>query len=340
MSKRNSNWGNTLQGRFLRWMRFGSEPMDLMLHNRLSEEKDQSAEEAQHLVDRLQYLQQKERYIEDMETEQQITHDVDRWASTSGRKVMNRLYILLSIAICLTLIFLLMETVIAMPMRGDPLAPTNNEVAARYIEKGMQETGATNLVAGMILDYRAFDTLGESTVLFIAACAVLILLRIDHDKDGKPTQELIAAEFDDRSHEPKNDRILQGSALILTPIVLLMGIYVVLNGHLSPGGGFSGGAIIGAGLILYLNAFGFASASRFFSYKTFTYVSLGALSFYALAKTYSFYCGANGLHSGIPLGIPGNILSAGLILPLNIAVGLVVACTMYVFYALFRKGGI
>lgn len=49
--------------------------------------------------------------------------------------------------------------------------------------------------------------------------------------------------------------------------------------------------------------------------------------------------GANHLPSGIPLGTPGAILSSGLILVLNICVGLVVTCTMYAFYALFRKGG-
>ena len=48
--------------------------------------------------------------------------------------------------------------------------------------------------------------------------------------------------------------------------------------------------------------------------------------------------GANHLPSGIPLGTPGAILSSGLILVLNICVGLVVTCTMYAFYALFRKG--
>ena len=197
-----------------------------------------------------------------------------------------------------------------------------------------------NIVAGMILDYRAFDTLGESTVLFIAASAVLILLRIDHDKEGNPAQELIAAESDDRHYEPRDDRILQGSAMVLTPIILLYGIYIILNGHLSPGGGFSGGAIVSAGLILYLVAFGFEKAGRFFTTKTFTWVSFFSLSFYALAKAYAFYMGANGLPSGIPLGTPGAILSSGLIMPLNIAVGMVVACTMYVFYALFRKGGL
>jgi len=112
-----------------------------------------------------------------------------------------------------------------------------------------------------------------------------------------------------------------------------------LNGHLSPGGGFSGGAIIGAGLILYLNAFGFEKIGKFFTEKTYKIISFCSLSFYCLAKSYSFYTGAHHLESGIPLGTPGDIISSGLILPLNICVGLVVASTMYAFYALFRKGG-
>jgi multicomponent Na+:H+ antiporter subunit B len=340
MSKRNSNWGNTLQGRFLRWMRFGWEPMDVLLIDKMSQDRDESVNDALSAAENLRDLQLSEKYNADTAIEHSIMQELDEWSLSKGRKIVNRLYALLSVTLCVTVILLLLETVIAMPMRGVAVSPTNNEVSQRYIEEGMEETGAVNIVAGMILDYRAFDTLGESTVLFIAACAVLILLRIDRDKDGRPTQELIAAEEDDRSHEPKSDRILQGSAMILTPVVLLFGIYVVLNGHLSPGGGFSGGAIIGAGLILYLNAFGFAKASRFFSYKTFALITLLSLSFYALAKAYSFYCGANGLPSGIPLGTPGSILSSGLILPLNICVGMVVACTMYVFYAMFRKGGI
>ena len=67
-------------------------------------------------------------------------------------------------------------------------------------------------------------------------------------------------------------------------------------------------------------------------------MSSSALMVYALSKGYSFFMGANHLESGIPLGRPGNIFSAGLILPLDICVGLVVAGTMYCFYSLFREG--
>mgnify|MGYP003309222873 CR=1 FL=1 len=55
-----------------------------------------------------------------------------------------------------------------MPSTGEAGNPANNEVADRYIQQGLEETGATNIVAGMILDYRAFDTLGGTRKQFMA----------------------------------------------------------------------------------------------------------------------------------------------------------------------------
>lgn len=238
-----------------------------------------------------------------------------------------------SVFFCIFLVFMLLEAVSNLPTFGNADNPVNNEVAQRYIESGLQETGAVNIVTGMILDYRAFDTLGESHVLFIATCTVLILLM--NNKSKEKEEEL---EANDRLYEPKNDVILQTVARILVPPIVIFGIYVILCGHLGPGGGFSGGAVIGAGLILYLNAFGFAKTERFFTEKTYKRISFCALACYSLAKSYSFYTGANEIESVIPLGTPGAILSSGLILVLNICVGLVVAGTMYTFYVMFRKG--
>ena len=119
-----------------------------------------------------------------------------------------------------------------------------------------------------------------------------------------------------------------------------MGVYVLLNGHLSPGGGFSGGAILGSALILYALVYGEDKAAKVFSPRLIKTVTACSLSFYALSKAYSFFTGANHLHSIISPGVPGRIFSAGLILPLNIAVGFVVCCTMYTFYMLFRRGSI
>lgn len=248
-------------------------------------------------------------------------------------RIFRRCYRIFSILFCVFLVAMLLVAVSDLPVFGHADNPVNNEVAERYIEKGLQETGAVNIVTGMILDYRAFDTLGESHVLFIATCTVLILLRRDKKK------EQTADEDNDRLYEPKNDVILQTVARVLVPPIFLFGAYIILAGHLGPGGGFSGGAVIGAGLILYLNAFGFARTEKFFTAKTYRRMSFGALACYSIAKSYSFYTGANHIESVIPLGTPGAILSSGLILVLNICVGIVVAGTMYTFYVMFRKGG-
>lgn len=267
--------------------------------------------------------------VERMRERQMMTERVNDVEHNKEYRFFKYIYRILAVLFCAGLIMVLLTAVSFLPPVGEANKPDNNEVSARYIEKGLQETGAVNIVTGMILDYRAFDTLGESHVLFVATITVLVLMRKNKGE----------REDDDRIYEPKNDTILQKVAFLLVPMIMIFGIYVILNGHLSPGGGFSGGAIIGAGLILYLNAFGFAKTERFFTEKTYKTVCFCSLSFYCLAKSYSFYTGANGLHSGILLGTPGAILSSGLILPLNICVGLVVACTMYAFYALFRKGG-
>lgn len=243
----------------------------------------------------------------------------------------HKFYVVSAIFFSIILAGLLLYTVSCLPQTGNASNPANNEVPGRYIESGLEETGAVNIVTGMILDYRAFDTFGESNVLFIATITVLILL---HQKK-KHTEQ---GEEDDQIFEPQNDVILQASAAILVPVIIIFGIYIILNGHLSPGGGFSGGAIIGAGLILYLNAFGFKKTEQMFTEKTYKVICCSALTFYCLAKSYSFFTGANHLDSHIPLGKAGRILSSGLILPLNICVGLVVACTMYTFYVMFRKG--
>ena len=246
-------------------------------------------------------------------------------------KAFLHLYKLSAVVSCIALIVMLVVTVSYLPPVGNPANPAHNEVVEKYIEDGMQDTGAVNIVAGMILDYRAFDTFGESNVLFIATVVVMLLMRDDKRKKG--------IDSTDMQYEQRFDTILQQVTFILFPLIMIFGIYVVVNGHLSPGGGFSGGAIMGAGLILFLNAFGIEKMGRFFTANTHKYVCFAALSFYCLAKSYSFFTGANHLESIISTGVPGKIISAGLILPLNICVGLVVACTMYSFYTLFRKGG-
>ena len=284
----------------------------------------------------------------------EVIIDADKYISTRERKEIApgekrvsvehvrsnnpTLYRVLCVGITLCLSVVMLMVVMDLPMFGDPGSPTNNEVAARYLESGIEETGAINFVAGMILDYRAFDTFGESNVLFMAVVAVLMLLQRDK-KNISAVEDKEMAE--DEVFDGQDSKIiLKKGAKCLAPIVILYGIYVVLNGHLSPGGGFSGGSIIGAGLILYAAANGHKKMQTFFTVKTLTITSVCCLLTYCGCKSYSFFTGANHVGWEVPKGTPGDILSSGFILPLNICVGLVVACTMYGFYALFTKGEI
>jgi len=259
---------------------------------------------------------------------ERIADVVENGETKNFRKIYNVIAIILACVIIGCMIY----TVSFLPSFGDPTNPANNEVSRKYITEGVKDTAAINLVAGMILDYRAFDTLGESTVLFIAASTVIILLF-----RKKTKKEELAELADEQKYEDKHDLVLRHGALLVVPAIILYGIYIILNGHLSPGGGFSGGAIVGAGLILYNLAFGDKSTQKFFNFSIYKKIIIFSLSFYALSKTYSFYTGANHIESIIPKGIPGNIFSSGLILPLNICVGIVVACTMFGFYSLFDR---
>lgn len=249
-------------------------------------------------------------------------------------RIFQKGYRFFAIAFCIVLAVCMLMMIANLPLTGTDARPVNNEVMQVYIENGIEDTGAVNYVCGMILNYRAFDTFGETCVLFVATTAVMVILM-------RKEEEIRAnKELNDRLYEPKNDPILQKVAFIIVPIIFLFGAYVIFNGHISPGGGFSGGAMLGSGMILYVSANGFDKMQKFFNEKTYVVVKVAALVTYCLVISYYIFMGANNLDNHISLGTPGMIFSAGIILWLNIFVGVEVACTMYAFYALFRRGGL
>ena len=93
------------------------------------------------------------------------------------------------------------------------------------------EVGAANIVTSVLLAYRGFDTLGELSILFAAATAAGLVL--GHSRGDAPT-------------DPEGGFILRASADLLFPLLLVVGLYIVLHGHLTPGGGFQGGVILAA----------------------------------------------------------------------------------------------
>ena len=126
----------------------------------------------------------------------------------------------------------------------------------------------------------------------------------------------------------------------LLPVLWVFSIYIMLFGHLSPGGGFSGGSLLGAALILDRHVNGAASFGMRMGHRKLMRLAVAAICLYTLLKGQSFLFGV--LHQTglpVPLGVPGNLLSGGLILPLNLLVGVLVSVSFYVIATLFEEGG-
>ena len=232
-----------------------------------------------------------------------------------------RAYALCAIVLCMLLILCLILGVAGLPPFADAGSPTNNEVAARYVGSAEEETGAENAVAGMILNYRGFDTFGESCVLFLALCCVELLLWA--------TTPALREEAAACGKEAPRDAILAVVSRFIVPCVLIFGLCILFNGHLSPGGGFSGGAVLGAALILFAAAFGRERVRRFFTRRVFDAVRISGLMLYAVMFGLYVFLGANGIESG---------LSRWIVQIIDVAVGLVVMSTMYGFFAFYTKG--
>ena len=319
MSRIRKNYDSSFRARFRRYILGESEIPEVdympMYEKQIAEEKAEDERATEH------YLMPPE--VDPME-------DAKRYAEISGMRWFRRLYGIMALLLCVAISGLLIYNVAFMPEFGSADTAMNNEVTERYIEKGREETGVVNTVTGVILQYRGFDTFGETHVLFLATIAVMILLK--RRKDEEPVRM--------DGENPGGDRILRTMAHFMVPLIFLFGLYILVNGHLSPGGGFSGGAVLGAGLILYSASFGFTATARFFNERIYDIVKVGSLALYSLLIIYYLFTGANGIDSIVPLGKAGAIISSGLILPINILVGFEVACTMYAFFALFRKGGL
>lgn len=136
------------------------------------------------------------------------------------------------------------------------------------------------------------------------------------------------------------DIIVRRAAGLAMPFILVYSFYLILHGHLSPGGGFQGGALISAAMILFAIVFGLKEGERRMP-RDLSLVLESSVVLYAviglvgIALGYSFL--ANKL-AGIPIGKPGKLLSSGIILALNVIIGLKVASTgKSLFYSIAEE---
>ena len=115
-------------------------------------------------------------------------------------------------------------------------------MSQHFASQGAEEVGAANLVTAIVVTYRGFDTLGEVTILFLTASIIAFFLKLKDEEDENKIVHRDTTE------------LLVTAAQVLIPIMFMFGIYVFMNGHLTPGGGFQGGAIIATGVALMIMA--------------------------------------------------------------------------------------
>jgi len=164
--------------------------------------------------------------------------------------------------------------------------------------------GSANMVTSVVLGFRAFDTLGEVTVLFVSSLGVALIL----DLKNKKRMDLAF----------KPNFMLKTGSSILAALILVVSFYMILHGHLSPGGGFPGGAMIASAvLLLYLSDDQFRSKIQ--GFKILESIS-GSLI--AIISLVGLVIGKAYFENFLDAGVIGNLISAGIIPIIYVLIGL------------------
>lgn len=201
------------------------------------------------------------------------------------------------------LLLIIVAVGISMSLAKIPFGTQKTKVGGYYIDKGMEETGSVNIVTSVVVNYRGFDTLGEVTVLFIASIGLGMVLTAGLKEKTRKTQPA--------------SLVLYTGCRLLFPLILVFGSYTFIHGHLTPGGGFQGGAIIASGfLLIYLGC----RERRISSVASNLAESLGGLTFVVIGLVGLFF-GGFFLLNFLPKGTANTLFSAGIIPVIYIAIG-------------------
>ena len=197
---------------------------------------------------------------------------------------------------------------VALALSGIPFGSPSENVGEHYIDSGRFDTGATNIVTSVVVGYRAFDTLGEVTILFVAAIGLGAILFAGKRNEERKKEEIEPASL-----------ILYTGCRFLFPLILLFGAYVFIHGHLTPGGGFQGGAVIASAFLMVYLGCRKRKISKAVARNT---ESISGLVFVVTGLTGLAVGGHYFLSNFLPEGTPNTLFSAGIIPIVYIVIGL------------------
>ncbi|MFF7970090.1 MnhB domain-containing protein [Streptomyces sp. NPDC007905] len=181
-----------------------------------------------------------------------------------------------------------------------------------------------NTVASVNFDQRAYDTLGEMSILFAAVLGCVVLLRQAGDEHRAQPEPAEVA------------RPVRRYALVVLPVALLSGLYVIAHGQLSPGGGFQGGVVAATALhLLYLGA-DYRALERVRPLGPYKTADALAVCGYLVLGLAGILAGTAFLaNTLLPYGTFNTLSSGGTVPLLNAAIGMEVASAVVVLLASF-----
>jgi multicomponent Na+:H+ antiporter subunit B len=197
----------------------------------------------------------------------------------------------------------------ALPPFGHYAGPYGDLV----VQLSQPQRHMANTVTAVVFDYRGFDTMGEELLLFAAASSVALVLR-----------ETREHEVDDVTDEVRSDAINAGGVLAAVA-TMLAGLNLVAHGFITPGGGFQGGVVLAASLVLVFLCVDYTRYARLSSSAVTEPVeSFGAGAYVGLGLV-SFAFGLAFLENFMELGVYGRLSSGGSAILVNWSSALAVA---------------
>lgn len=190
-------------------------------------------------------------------------------------------------------------------------------------ELALPQRHATNTVTAIVFDYRGFDTFGEELILFASVVGVSLLLRKGDEKHVPP--DIVRSD---------GIRALAG---VVSVLVMLLGLWVVAFGLVTPGGGFQGGVVLAAAFVLIHLAAGYRYYHAITPHSPLEMVeAFGAGAFGVLGFIGIVYSGSY-LGNFLGIGNAGSLYSGGSMALLNWATGIEVCAAMVVMFTEFLK---
>ncbi|MCP3873953.1 MAG: Na(+)/H(+) antiporter subunit B [Desulfobacteraceae bacterium] len=247
------------------------------------------------------------------------------------------------------------------PPWGDPTSPASSHLSPYYIEHSIKDTSVPNVVTAVLADYRGYDTMFETIVIFTAGIVCIFLLRsfkekapesrmyrhiptgiiLRIEKGGKVPHESEYFEHIDSVWIPY-DLVIRTTCRMIIPFIQVFALYVIAHGHHSPGGGFQGGVIMGASFVLFAIGFNLRSAIKQMSEKIVAFICALGVLIYAGTGVLCMFFKANYLDYSALAPLlrtdPVTARSHGILI-VEIGVGMAVMAVMVVLYYNLSSAG-